>query len=285
LSAWLDPDKSEPQGTKYCTFLSEAAGQKVSYQLYLPPGYEADTDKRYPVVYWLHGRGGNQRLFTVMIVGLEPAIRAGKAPPMIVIGVNGRRISTYVDAADGSSPVQTMLVKDLIAHVDATYRTVPGREGRAIEGSSMGGAGAARVAFSHPEVFGVVSVLSGAVHTLESMKSGHRDVFDAFYGSDEYYQRHSPWTVVGRNADAIRGRTIVRVCVGEKDRWLERNRKYHELLTTLKIEHSFTSPRRPATTPGESTKSWATRPGASTAGLSTSQPARNERGDGVGSSA
>ncbi|MCP5118751.1 MAG: esterase family protein [bacterium] len=240
MSAWLDPDDSEPQGTKYCTFFSEAAGQKVSYQLYLPPDYEADTDKRYPVVYWLHGRGGNQRALTTMVAGLEPAIRAGKAPPMIVVGVNGRRISTYVDAADGSSPVQTMIVKDLIAHVDATCRTIAGREGRAIEGFSMGGAGAARVAFNHPEVFGVVSVLGGAVHDLESMKGRRGEGFNAFYGgSDEYFLRHSPWTVVKRNADAIRGRTTVRVCVGEQDRWLERNRKYHELLKTLKIEHEF----------------------------------------------
>ena len=86
----------------------------------------------------------------------------GKAPSMIVVGVNGRRISSFVDAADGSSPVQTMFVKDLIAHVDKTYQTIPTRGGRGIEGFSMSGAGAAKVGFKHPKIFNLVSVLGGA---------------------------------------------------------------------------------------------------------------------------
>ena len=58
---WLDPDKSEPAGTHYRTFKSKLVGGEVSYLVYLPPDYDKDTAKRYPVLYWLHGMGGNQR--------------------------------------------------------------------------------------------------------------------------------------------------------------------------------------------------------------------------------
>src|SRR5689334_15620965 len=60
-AAWLDPVKMEPAGTHYQTFSSKLAGGEVSYLVYLPPAYEADSKVRFPVVYWLHGMGGNQR--------------------------------------------------------------------------------------------------------------------------------------------------------------------------------------------------------------------------------
>src|SRR5882762_1257853 len=57
---WLDPDHGVPNGTQYKTFPSKVLGHEVSYLVWLPPGYEEET-KRYPVIYWLHGMGANQR--------------------------------------------------------------------------------------------------------------------------------------------------------------------------------------------------------------------------------
>lgn len=57
--SWVEPTKAEPAGTRYRTFRSNTISAEVSYLLYLPPGYETNKDKRYPVVYWLHGLGGH----------------------------------------------------------------------------------------------------------------------------------------------------------------------------------------------------------------------------------
>lgn len=170
---WAEP-RAEPDGLKYRTFASKAAGTDVSYAIYLPPGYDTAKDTRYPVVYWLHGRGGSQTGAGQLARRLDAAIRAGKASPMIVVGVNGLKTSSFVDWENGLVPVQTIIVKEVIPHVDATYRTIATREGRAIEGFSMGGAGAPKIGFKHPELFGAVSILAGALHDLESTRRAAR---------------------------------------------------------------------------------------------------------------
>lgn len=239
FGAWADPNHDGPGGMKYKTFASKLAGTDVSYLIYLPPGYATDKDQRYPVIYWLHGRGGSQTGAGNFTVRLDAAIKAGKAPAAIVVGVNGRKTSSWVDTFDGKSPVQSVIIKELIPLVDSTYRTKATREGRAIEGFSMGGAGAAKIGFKHPELFGAVSVIAGALHDLESYKARGTAFQDIYGGNEEYYKANDAWNVLEKNADAIRDRTFVRVAAGGKDNLLEKNTAYHELLTKLKIGHSF----------------------------------------------
>jgi acetyl esterase/lipase len=236
---WLDPSRDEPAGMRYRTFVSKLAGTEVSYLVYLPPGYDEATDRRYPVIYWLHGRGGSQTGAAAFASRLDAAIKAGQAPAMIVVGVNGRKTSSGVDSFDGTSPVQSVLIQELIPHIDATCRTVARREGRGIEGFSMGGAGAAKVGFKHPDLFGAVGVLGGALHDLASYAARGTAFQDIYGGNKEYFEANNPWTIVEKNAGAIRGRTFVRGAVGAKDNLLERNTSYHELLTKLGIEHTF----------------------------------------------
>ncbi len=147
---WVDPDRSAPAGTEYHTFFSNTIGGQISYLIYLPPDHQTAAMKRYPVVYWLHGLGGNQRGGATFVAHLDAAIKTGKAPPVIAVLVNGLRDSRYCDSFDGQRPVETVIVKDLIPHVDMTYRTVARGAARAIEGLSMGGFGAAHLAFSFP---------------------------------------------------------------------------------------------------------------------------------------
>lgn len=239
FGAWADPNHDGPAGMKYETFASKLAGTDVSYLIYLPPGYAENQNQRYPVVYWLHGRGGSQTGAGVFAGRLDAAIKAGKAPATIVVGVNGRKTSSWVDTFDDKSPVQSVIIKELIPHIDATYRTIARREGRAIEGFSMGGAGAPKIGFKHPDLFGTVGVIAGALHDLASYKSRGTAFQDIYGGNEEYYQASDAWSVLEKNAGAIRDRTFVRVAVGGKDNLLEKNTAYHELLTKLRIEHEF----------------------------------------------
>ncbi len=237
-ASWLDADKSEPAGTHYQTFKSRLAGGEVSYLVYLPPTYETEKAQRYPVVYWLHGLNGNQSAGAVFAENLDAAVRAGKAPAMIVVLVNGMVDSFYNDAPDGKWPIESVIVKELIPHIDKTYRTVAQRESRAVEGYSMGGYGAAHLGFKYPELFGIVGVMAGAL--IEPRAEVQPAVFQKMFGSDKaYVQANDPFTLVRKNADAIRGKTAIRIAVGDLDNLKTRNLALHELLGELKIEHDY----------------------------------------------
>lgn len=234
---WLMP-RVEGPNLHYRTFESRTAGQPVSYLIYLPEDYETDRARRYPVVYWLHGIGGSQQGVPTMAGRLTQAIRDKKTPPFIVVYVNGMVRSGYVDTADGKYPVETVTLKELIPHIDATYRTIARREGRMVEGFSMGGGGAAKWGFKHPDLFGSVSILAGALHTREEMERRNAGMA-ATYGTPEQFEQNNPWALVQANADRIRGRTTIRIAVGGKDRLAAANTRYHELLTKLGIAHAF----------------------------------------------
>jgi enterochelin esterase-like enzyme len=240
---WLDPDRSEPAGAHYRTFKSQLVDSEVSYLIYLPPDYETNTARRYPVVYWLHGFGGNPRAGAAFVKPLDAAIRAGKAPAMIVVLVNGIAASFYCDSPNGKQPVDSMITKELIPHVDATYRTIAQRESRAVEGFSMGGYGAAHLGFKHPNLFGLVSIMSGAITDsvewgpLKPPQGGRREMM--LKAEKSYFEANDLATVIRTNADVIRGNTQVRMAVGSEDSLRPNNQALHEFLQELKIEHDF----------------------------------------------
>ena len=253
-TSWVDPNHEAPLGMTYQTFESPTAKGAVSYLVYLPPSYETVKEKRYPVVYWLHGLGGNQRACAAFVQRLNAAIKDGKTPEMIAIGVNGLGSSRYTDSFDGKRPVESVIVRDLVPHVDQTYRTIARREGRGLEGKSMGGQGSAYLGFKYPEVFGVVSTVGAAVHDTDAIQGGgdpkewdvivksarRKALFEEVFGGNiEYFNANNAWTMVEKNADAIRGRTAIRIMVGDRDPLLGPNRRYDELLERLKIPHTF----------------------------------------------
>ncbi len=222
---WVDSIREAPNGTTYHTFKSATLDGEVSYLIYLPPDYETQTAERYPVIYWLHGLGGNQRGGAMMFVPfVDEAIRSKSLPPAIVVCVNGMVNSFYNDWPDGTRPIETLIVKELVPHVDATYRTIATREGRLIEGYSMGGYGAAHLGFKYPDVFGTVVVDAGALIT-EIALSGPMigPIFQGAWSGDlAKFTAEHPMQLVEKNADKIRGRTNIRIGVGGDDSLLAR---------------------------------------------------------------
>jgi endo-1,4-beta-xylanase len=239
--SWVDSDQNEPNGTRYQTFLSPTLGVPVSFLIYLPPDYQTPPLQRFPVVYWLHGLGGAQRAGArSFLPELDAAIRVGKAPSMIVVFVNGLGDSRFVDSFDGKRPVATVIAKDLVGHIDKTFRTIARRDARALEGFSMGGFGAAHLAFKFPEVFGAVSIMAGALLDGEGVATANPELYEKnFGGNREYFEACDPWRLVERNVQLIREHTLIRIGIGDQDPLLERNRKFHELLESLKIDHEY----------------------------------------------
>jgi len=115
-------------------------GKQQSYRIYLPPCYAQQTDRRYPVVYLLHGAGHDDGYWDD--VGLDeaadPLIVGGQIPPLLIVLPDGNR--TYGPYTGDPPPFAGFLVQELIPHIDGAYRTQPDREHRAIGGISLGGA-------------------------------------------------------------------------------------------------------------------------------------------------
>ena len=235
--AWVDPIIDEPEGTRYMTFAAPSLGpdRMASYLIYLPPGYEKAPATRYPVLYYLHGGGGSQRVGDIWVQKLDAAIKRGVCPPMIAVLVQGLPSGSYRDSADGKTPIESVIIKDLIPHVDAGYRTIPRREARALEGMSMGGYGAFHFGFKYPEKFGLISGMCAAVSA-----PGAAPRRNAPARVETAYDRaNNPFVLAERNLAAIKGRFKIRMIVGTDDFTLEANKTFDARLTALGIQHDF----------------------------------------------
>ena len=158
--SWVSPLKSGkalPDGVNHGTFKSASMGIDVGYYIYLPPGYadSANAQKRYPVVYHLHGGRPGGEYKSVELAGyVDKAIRDGKIAPTIYVWPNGGPMSWYNYPKKKLAMGEDVFIKETIPHIDATYRTIAKRAGRGIEGFSQGGRGTTRIMFKYPELWG-----------------------------------------------------------------------------------------------------------------------------------
>src|SRR6185437_11085563 len=149
---------------------SQATGATRRVMVYTPPGYDAEREVRYPVLYLQHGAGEDETGWTrqghVNFI-LDNLIAAGKARPMIVVMEKG--YATRADEPAGApgrrrgdgGAFEDVVLKDLIPMIDSTYRTRADRGHRAIAGLSMGGGQALRIGLAHPDTFSAVASFSG----------------------------------------------------------------------------------------------------------------------------
>lgn len=142
---------------------SAALGKEMKYRVLLPEGYESSLE-RYPVLYLLHGLGGN---YTDWTTRSNVAAYSRTLPLIIVMPDAGNQ--WYTNAADGSARFEDYMTTDLPADVVSKYRTINSRYGRAIAGLSMGGYGAMKLALKRPAAFAVAGSFSGA---LEAARDG-----------------------------------------------------------------------------------------------------------------
>jgi poly(3-hydroxybutyrate) depolymerase len=243
--AWVTQEVKAPR-VSFKTFESSAAKTKVSYHIYLPAGYDRDQEQRFPVVYWLHGSGGGLPGIPKVAAHFDAAIEAGKTPPCLVVFVNGMPEGMYVDWKDGSAPVETVIVKELVPLIDKTYRTVATREGRMLDGYSMGGYGSARLGFKYPEMFRAISIMGGGplqAELKQTPRAGRQraaEVLNQVYGGDqEYFISVSPRQLAKENAEAIAKGSLVRQVCGDQDETFQNNLEFHQHLEQLKIPHTW----------------------------------------------
>jgi len=248
---WLAPDKATPNGTRYETFRSRIAGQDTSFLLSLPASYDASPNKRFPVIFYLHGSGVGQSSGALSFLPrMQSLMVKGQVPESIVVFANGMDDLYYMDSKDGKYPTESVIVKELVPYIDRTFRTIAKRDCRAVAGYSMGGYGAAHLGFKYPETFGVVASSSGGTMTWETLSElpmGAR-ILPLVYGSDrEYFEANNPSTLARRNAGQLR-HTSVLLTVGSGEVFNvngtivdqpRATRELHELLDSLSIPNTF----------------------------------------------
>lgn len=230
-------------------FRSEAIGREVSAHVYLPDAYSSDPSRRFPVLYWLHGSGPGTEGIPFLANFFHQGMARGDMEPAIIVFPNGLPDGMWVDSKDYRQPMETILMKELIPHVDQRFRTVGAPEGRIIEGFSMGGYGAARLGFKYPGSFGGISILGAGPLQLDFLNEGPRTnraarqrILDLVYGGSlEYFQARSPWRLAEALADNDPpGPGVpIRLVVGDRDELLGINRRFHAHLEALNIPHEY----------------------------------------------
>ena len=238
---WDNPPAKTFPGLVHRTFHSRLVKGEVGFNIDLPPRYAAaGADTRYPVIYHLSGMGDHESTELSIVALLDQAIRSGKVTSLILVMVNGGSASFYADSADATNPVESMIMGELIPHIDANFRTRASREGRALHGFSMGGFGALKLAFKYPESFSAVVAYSAGLYDGAMLKEKLQKVITGQFGGDPgRFDRESPKQFARQNADQIRGRIAIRLAVGSRERLLELCRVTHRYLDELHIPHEY----------------------------------------------
>ncbi len=236
--SWIDPITNTIQGTTYQLYPTTVRGEGTfgSNLIYLPKDYNT-SNRRFPVIYWLHGGNGTSRSGSWMCEQMINAMNKGDMPQSIVVFVQGLPIGWYNNSKDGTKPVEDVIIKNLIPYIDSNYRTINSKEARGIEGMSMGGYGALHLGFKYPELFGVVSAIAPSITTYEMERK--EVIYGTFENDTAYFNANSPSTLVEVNVAQIKNKMKIRLLVGDKDFLLDVIRKFHQQMIDLDIEHQY----------------------------------------------
>jgi len=234
--AWVNPIKGNglPQGLSHHTFKSKKNECEVGYCIYLPQQYSQEKAGRFPVVYYLHGgRPGSELKSAKIGAYVDKAMRANEVGPMIYVFPNGGKMSHY-DYPKFDSYGETAFL-ELVEHVDATYRTIPNRQGRGVEGFSQGGRGTGRYMFKFPEMFSSAAPMGGG-HQHEKRISESAGAESEYV---KFEQHNNTWDLARKFAKSDKPRMPILVVVGSKGFNLEANRDWSAHLKSLDIPHEF----------------------------------------------
>lgn len=230
---------------------SSILGKDVEYSLYFPPGYD-QTNRRYPVLYLLHGYSDDETGWTqfgeVRAIA-DRQIAKNEMTEMIIAMPDGG-VSWYINSADGKVKYEDFFINEFIPHIDATYRTRTEKRYRGIAGLSMGGHGTLIMAIKHPELFATAAPLSSGIFTKDELvnmpEENWNNVFGPPYGKNKGAERinehlNKNWIlalVQNGNADDLKKVKYYIDC-GDKDFLIKGNMELHAALIDKKVPHEF----------------------------------------------
>lgn len=128
-----------------------------------PPGYEATPDRRYPVVYFLHGYWATPQMYQESMKfdeAVDEAAAAGNEVIMVIPDGHSKLKGGFYSNSPTAGNYEAFVGEDLVAYIDANYRTIARREARGLSGHSMGGYGTLRLGMKYPHVFSSLFAMS-----------------------------------------------------------------------------------------------------------------------------
>lgn len=235
-------------------FQSTILGQKINYSVILPENYYKSTEK-YPVIYLLHGIGGDGESW-IKRCNFNKLIDSLKECNLIldfIYVMPDARNSYYINNYNNSFRYESFFVDEFIPTIDSVFRTNPSTSNRTIMGLSMGGFGAVTLGVKHPEIFGSVISMSGALRDSASFanlpKDKYNKLFSTVYGPEvssqsritQHWKINSPYYLIdSANAHALKNVNWYFDCASG-DSLYPVNEIFHKLLMNYNIPHEFHS--------------------------------------------
>ncbi len=178
-----------PMPVEHLYFYSEILQTDKNFTVYLPKSYKTDTDRKYPVVYMLHGANENDwewaNIPTAMINEVITKSTAdGMACEVIMVCPNATEGTMGYFNREGWN-YEDYFFKELMPFIESHYRIIADKGHRAIGGLSMGGGGSFMYGITHPEMFSSVYAISGAVPSTLNSTEGETSPFSRQFNIDE----------------------------------------------------------------------------------------------------
>lgn len=234
-ATWVAPPEENCHGVEHHTYFSKAMETNVGFNIYLPDEYQT-SKKRYPVIYHLHGSGGNESAQIDLSEVYHRAITEQRMCPVIIVFANGGKRSYYCDGASGKVMAETTIIGELIPHIDATYRTIPEKACRVIHGFSMGGFGALKLGTKYPDRFCAILSFGGGMASPGSL---HLEFLKQIMGDDaRLLAANNPADLVITNKKALAGMWYW-LFTGTRDVAREDSEWAHQFLQAQNIPHRF----------------------------------------------
>lgn len=241
-AAWAKEDRKVDLQT--IQFKSELIGQVLPYNALLPVGY-AESNKRYPVLYLLHGLFGRYDDWVTRTNLAEYAAHYD----VIIVTPEGHD-NWYTDSAGApADKYESYFIRELISDVDARFRTIKDRRARGVAGLSMGGYGALKYGLKHPDQFAFAGSLSGALDpaTRTDDHPGFawdilRPSISAVFGLQSSQTRKTnDLHQIARSLSAsqIPSLPFIYFDCGLDDGFLATNRELADILLAQKIPHQY----------------------------------------------
>lgn len=249
LCCLLPATAARAAGRGECLSLrSRILGEPVGYCVFLPPGYDSDKTRRFPVLYYLHGLGDNEQMFLrsggwSMIQDLWERRDLGE----FIIVTPAAGSTFYLNSRDGQYRYEDFLLQEFLPFIEGRYRIRAGRASRGIAGISMGGYGALRLAFRRPDLFGSVATHSAAIvaalpaDDTGSNARGRLRLFANVFGSPvdrTFWDRNNPLELARKAV--LAGLKIYFDCGSQDDYGFDSGAQaLHNLLVSRKVTHEF----------------------------------------------
>jgi len=216
---------------------SDAMHKNIKAVVVKPGDYS--VDKKFPVVYLLHGYSGNYADWTKNDPDKTSIQQLCDRYDVLIVCADGNFSSWYLDSpVDPAWKYETYVATELVNYIDGHYSTIKDRSGRAITGLSMGGHGALFLAFRHQDVFGACGSMSGGVDIRPFPDNW--DIAKRLGKYSDFPDRWAAYSVVNM-VDLLKPNSLaITFDCGSSDFFYQVNKNLHDKLLAANIPHDFT---------------------------------------------